>query len=136
MPHVFTYGSLMFADVFERIVHQRYDHERAQVRHFKRTAMRDQTYPAVLPGYHPRPLAGVVYLNVSGRDLRRLDIFEGDYYQRQSALVLLCDTRQWVHADLYVLKPRYRHLASRREWSAERFQRYHLQKFIRRYPPM
>lgn len=135
MPHVFTYGSLMFADVFERVVRQRYKREHAQVKHFKRRAMRSETYPAVLPGYHHKPLEGVTYLDVSACDLRRLDIFEGHYYQRQRVLVHLSDSQEDVRAYLYVLKPRYRHLVSKYDWSADHFERVHLQRFVQTYTP-
>lgn len=134
MPHVFTYGSLMFGEVFERIVRHRYHSQHAYVRHFKRTVIRNHAYPVVLPSYGHR-LDGELYFDVKHTDLRRLDIFEGEYYQRQQTRVTLGDTHQQVRADIYVLKPAFRHLASARPWSADNFRRHHLRRFARTYLP-
>lgn len=133
MFHIFTYGSLMFPAVFERITARRYNRAPAQVKHFRRALLRQHSYPAVLPDRHSPSLEGFVYLNVRESDLRRLDQFEGSYYQRQQVKVLLIEQQQIITAWLYVLKPCYRHLATSREWSPQVFETHHLQRFLSRY---
>lgn len=133
MAHLFTYGSLMFSEVFENIVRNQYEHAAGHVHHFKRTCIRNGHYPVVLPSRQAEALLGVVYFDVSVPDLRRLDAFEGDYYQRQTTTAQLRTTGQCLDVALYVLKPRYRYLATQREWSPEEFQRRHQAHFLKLY---
>src|SRR5271155_1290355 len=56
--HLFTYGSLMFAEVWSRVVHGIYRQM-------------------------PARAEGVVYFDVSPADVASLDVFEGEQYQRQ-----------------------------------------------------
>ncbi|GAA4033178.1 gamma-glutamylcyclotransferase family protein [Actimicrobium antarcticum] len=82
MPvHVFTYGSLMFPVVWQRVVRGEYIAEPARIADYQRYAVRGDTYP----GITPRPggsVDGLVYLNVDAADLAALDHFEGDGYRR------------------------------------------------------
>lgn len=133
MAHVFTYGSLMFDQVFKRVVRGRYDSVQGCVRHFKRTCIRNHSYPVVVPVYSPTPLVGTVYLNVSTEDVHRLDVFEGQYYQRQRVQVSLEAHKPKSIAQIYVLKPAYRHLASSRPWSPQRFEQDQLEAFLNEY---
>ena len=134
MRHIFTYGSLMFADVFDNIVRGRYQPVPAYIKQFKRTQIHGDSYPVVLPNPHAGVLQGVVYLDVSTTDCRRLDRFEGVYYKRQSTQAW-SDAHEPLQVDLYVLKPKFRYLASRRPWSAEDFQNKHKQRFRKLYQP-
>ena len=46
--HVFTYGSLMYAPVWERVVVGRYQAAQASAAGFRRHAVRGETYPGVV----------------------------------------------------------------------------------------
>lgn len=134
MPHLFTYGSLMFSEVFNRVVRHQYQQTPASVRHFKRTRIRNDSYPVVLPHFAPEPLAGVVYLDISSPDFLRLDKFEGQYYQRQRVQVRSA-LGHCVAAQIYVLRPKYRHLASKQPWSPQAFAQDQLKSFLDLYLP-
>lgn len=133
MPHVFTYGTLMFPQVFERVVQRRYHHAQASVKHLQRSSMHQQCYPVVVPNRLAPELEGIVYFDIGIDDLRRLDTFEGSYYRRQAVEVALTAENTQVGAEIYILRPGYRHLASGREWSPQRFQRDHLRRFCRTF---
>ena len=61
--------------------------------------------------------------------MARLDAFEGDLYERQT--VTCVDRAQRFHdAQAYVLKPRYRSVATATAWDAEWFAREGLSQFL------
>lgn len=85
--HVFTYGSQMFAPVWQRVVRGRYRSVRAAVRGYARFAIRDAGYPGMI-AQADGAVEGVLYLDVGADDLARLDAFEGPEYRRQTVAVL------------------------------------------------
>jgi gamma-glutamylcyclotransferase (GGCT)/AIG2-like uncharacterized protein YtfP len=81
MTNVFTYGSLMFAPVWERVVRGQYRSALARLDAHSRHALIGETYPGVRvnPNAH---VDGRVYFDVDAADVARLDDFEGDNYDR------------------------------------------------------
>jgi gamma-glutamylcyclotransferase (GGCT)/AIG2-like uncharacterized protein YtfP len=79
--NVFTYGSLMFAPVWERVVRGTYRSAAATLSQHRRFALADETYPGMIaqPG---ADVTGVVYFDVDPADLLALDRFEGEEYRR------------------------------------------------------
>jgi hypothetical protein len=75
---------------------------------------------------------GVVYLDVSNEDIRRLDQFEGDLYDRQSQRVIM-ESGEGVVADAYVLKETYSHMTDDDEWDPLWFARDGLPVFLGGY---
>ena len=86
--HVFTYGSLMFAPVWQRVVRGTYRSAAATLPQHRRFALADDTYPGMVPEPDAE-VAGVVYFDVAPADLQALDHFEGEEYRRISAPVRL-----------------------------------------------
>jgi len=88
--HVFTYGSLMFAEVWTRVVTGRYRSVEGVVHDHARFAVVDQDYPGMIevPG---ASVGGLVYLDVEAEDLKRLDRFEGDDYRRDIVPAICAD---------------------------------------------
>lgn len=80
--HVFTYGSLMYEAVWTRVARGHYPSTRARLAGFRRLAIRDETYPAVVPDPGAEVL-GRLWFGVSPADVERLDRFEGSEYRRQ-----------------------------------------------------
>jgi gamma-glutamylcyclotransferase (GGCT)/AIG2-like uncharacterized protein YtfP len=82
MPRsVFTYGSLMFERVWQRVVAGRYRRRPALLRGYRRLRVKGETYPA-LQRDDGAVVSGVLYLGVSDADLAALDAFEGADYRR------------------------------------------------------
>jgi gamma-glutamylcyclotransferase (GGCT)/AIG2-like uncharacterized protein YtfP len=133
--HIFTYGSLMFPEVWHDVVKQRYESQSAWVDGFRRTCIQDDNYPVVLPRSGQKDLEGVVYFSVKSQDIARLDRFEGDYYFRRRIRprILLDGDAKTIEADLYVLKPKYAELASLRPWDPEFFERREMRFFRKKY---
>lgn len=134
--NIFTYGSLMFPEVWQNIVKLSYENQAAWLDGFRRTCIHRDNYPVVLPRAGQKNLEGVVYFAVNSQDISRLDRFEGDYYYRRRVhpTVQLDGQSKTIAADLYVLKPKYADLASLRPWDPEFFERRDLKFFRKMYP--
>jgi gamma-glutamylcyclotransferase (GGCT)/AIG2-like uncharacterized protein YtfP len=88
--NVFTYGSLMFADVWTRVVVGRYRSVVATLTDHGRFAVAEQSYPGMIPSLGAT-VEGVLYLEVDEADVARLDHFEGDDYARTSIALTCAD---------------------------------------------
>lgn len=100
--HIFTYGSLMFPEVWTRVVRGRYRSRPARLPDHVRFAVRSASYPGIVP----RPDAcvdGVLYLDVESADLALLDRFEGPEYDRRPVAVS-CGEGNRIEAETYVYR--------------------------------
>ena len=88
--NLFTYGSLMFPEVWTRVVAGDYRSVRARANGHARFEVRDQTYPGMV-AEAGSSVEGVLYLGVDDADLTRLDRFEGDDYVRASIELACAD---------------------------------------------
>ena len=126
--HIFTYGSLMFAEVWQPLVGGRYRSEPAVLPGYRRFAVPGVAYPGIVaaPG---QEVAGLLYRDVAPDDLARLDLFEGAEYRRDALPVTLADGSALV-AETYVWLDHGR--LSDAAWLPEAFR---LGEFLRTYVP-
>lgn len=125
--HLFTYGSLMFAPVWERVVRGRYASSVETVKGFVRRGVTGEEYPAVIRSEAPDAvLSGRVYRNIQLADLQRLDAFEGDDYQRISTRT--CNSEP-VELYLYLQPQRM----TAQDWDPEWFRKTGMEAFLSRY---
>jgi gamma-glutamylcyclotransferase (GGCT)/AIG2-like uncharacterized protein YtfP len=155
--HVFTYGTLMFPQVWQAVVGP--DDSGRQF------AKLPATLPATLPGYQifrvagavypgiikysppappsdsqlstlnsqPSPVPGLLYLDVDPDSIARVDRFEDGFYRRQSITVTTNDGRQ-LEAQTYVVPGEHRHVLTADPWTADEFEkRGDLARFVARY---
>ena len=132
MFNIFTYGSLMFDEVWSRVIVGGYDKSTSTLKGFTRKAVIKEEYPVIFKTGQTDTVEGVIYYNVSIEDVRRLDAFEGEYYDRQhvKAQTLKADT---IDVHVYVLKDAYRHIASQEDWDPEYFKEKGMNYFISEY---
>jgi gamma-glutamylcyclotransferase (GGCT)/AIG2-like uncharacterized protein YtfP len=122
----------MFTPVWSRVVQGTYDRIEAQLRGFQRRGVQDETYPCLIPGSHEDIVDGIIYLHITTTDMARLDAFEGDLYERQT--VTCVDTAQRSYdAEVYVLKARYRLVATHTAWDVRWFATAGLTQFLGTY---
>jgi gamma-glutamylcyclotransferase (GGCT)/AIG2-like uncharacterized protein YtfP len=127
--NIFTYGSLMFDEVWRQVVNGRYRSEAATLHHHQRHALTGLSYPGVVaaPGAQ---VAGRLYLGVSAEDMARLDAFEGAEYRRDALQVMLAGGAP-ASAWTYIWLDPQR--LSGRPWQSEAFG---LHEFLQTYPPV
>ncbi len=131
MINLFTYGSLMCSDIMIKVAGCRADFSPARLNNFFRSNIREREYP----GITPRPgtmVTGVLYLNLSSEAIQRLDVFEGELYERQSVEI---DTEHHgiLKAMTYVIRPQYQYLLTDEEWSFNSFLAVGKKKFEKTY---
>jgi gamma-glutamylcyclotransferase (GGCT)/AIG2-like uncharacterized protein YtfP len=130
--NIFTYGSLMFERVWQRVVRGRYGHHRAIVKGWRRLCIRGRDYPGAIPG--PGRIEGVLWLRVSASDVGRLDRFEGAEYSRTACTVEGPGPSGASVAYIYRFRDALSHRLLERPWDAPAFERIGLWRFLRQYP--
>jgi gamma-glutamylcyclotransferase (GGCT)/AIG2-like uncharacterized protein YtfP len=118
--HLFTYGTLMFPEVWQAVVGRQFETTPAQLPGYQIFRVRDAVYPGIIALYpgiiavNPSPsgrgqvrdfsdsrpstldsglspVPGLVYLDVDPESFARLDAFEGHEYIRRSVTVFCKD---------------------------------------------
>ena len=125
--HVFTYGSLMFPEVWNRVVRGRYQSCPARLEGYRRHALTDVSYPAIV-AESGAEVEGVLYLDVDAADLARLDAFEGAEYRRAAVPVSTASGTTTAQTYVWLDATRLAH----RPWLPERFS---IPAFLGAYPP-
>ncbi|BFM16078.1 hypothetical protein R50073_22610 [Maricurvus nonylphenolicus] len=132
MAVVFTYGSLMFDEVWSRVVAGQYQSVPAQLSGYRRLAVKGYDFPGVIADVNGKyTVDGLVYFDVANKDLQRLDDFEGQLYQRVGVSVESdCGA---IEVDTYLFCQQYYDLLADWDWCVEHFSRVGLQRFLNRY---
>ncbi|WP_324100683.1 gamma-glutamylcyclotransferase family protein [Noviherbaspirillum sp.] len=98
--HVFTYGSLMFPEVWTRVVRGACRSAPARLDGFARFEIHGETYPGMVP-MTGDSVSGVLYFDVADEDVAALDAFEGEEYRRDTVNVVL-ESGEALAAGAYV----------------------------------
>jgi gamma-glutamylcyclotransferase (GGCT)/AIG2-like uncharacterized protein YtfP len=124
--HVFTYGSLMFLPVWQRVVRGTYRSSPALLRDYARYKIAGEIYPAMV-AQQGKSVSGIVYFDVAADDIGILDKFESSDYQRVSLQAQIPSGEiQTVEGYGYLHAQRL----TAEEWVPESFQ---LQQFLQTY---
>ena len=132
--HVFTYGTLMFADVVEALLGRRFESRPARLPDFARLCVRGRVYPGIV-ARAGATTDGVLYEGLDGAALARLDEFEGELYERRTVVVLASSsigtaTDDQQRAEVYVVASGKEHLLAEEPWDAEQFRAQHHQRYV------
>ena len=111
--HVFTYGTLMFPEVWQAVVGRQFSTVAATASGYAIYRVRDAVFPGIVAAGERDKVHGVVYLDVDAASLARLDLFEDDFYRRET-LSLICDDGHQRAADAYVVPDESREVLSAR----------------------
>ena len=129
MTHLFTYGSLMFEDVWNRLVKGNYLSQKATLRGYARRSVKGDEYPVIFQA--DELVEGVVYYDISEEDRIILDIFEGEYYERKEVELLV--KNEPIMASVYVLKEKYFDIIDPKPWSEALFATEGIKRFLSNY---
>jgi gamma-glutamylcyclotransferase (GGCT)/AIG2-like uncharacterized protein YtfP len=134
MKNVFVYGSLMFDEVWKRLVRRRYAKLEARLPGYKKLDIKGELYPGLVKSKNSC-VDGIVYLKIKNKDLLSLDKYEGKYYQRTPVLVCIHGS-ETIRADVYLFKKKYKKLLAKSEWDAIKFRTKSLNRFLSTYPAL
>ena len=117
--HLFTYGTLMCADIFRAVAGQALESVPATLAGFARHPVRGAHYPGIVaaPGHS---VTGRVYRGLSTAALARLDRFEGALYRRQR-VTLTTPAQPALIAWAYVVPRTHAHRLAPGAWDFDRF---------------
>ena len=121
----------MFKPVWSTVVVGSYHQFDATLSGFVRRSILHEDYPAIVPDRIASTVKGVLYIDISSADLKRLDEFEGSIYSRQ--LVQVGTVDNVYTADTCVMKPEYRHLLSDTAWEPAEFLKNGIHRFFDSY---
>jgi len=129
MAHLFTYGSLMFEDVWNRLIKGNYLSQQASLAGYARRSVKGDEYPVIFKANEL--VEGVVYYDINEEDMAILDAFEGEYYERTEVELLV--KNEPIQACVYVLKEKYFDIIDPKPWSEARFATEGLKRFLAHY---
>jgi gamma-glutamylcyclotransferase (GGCT)/AIG2-like uncharacterized protein YtfP len=117
--HVFTYGTLMFAEVWRAVVGHDFSTVEGSAADFAIFRVKNAVFPGIVE-VAAAAVKGVVYLDVDERSLERLDRFEDDFYERRTLAIDCADgiTRM---AEAYVVPEAHRGVLTAEPWERETF---------------
>ena len=128
---IFTYGTLMIPEIMYAVTTRRFRFKNAILRGYARFTVKGESYPGIIP-VADAVTKGIVYFDVDELSLERLDVFEGDLYQRTSILAEM-ERGEILNAEAYVVKPEFRNHLSSSEWNIKEFAQKHLEAFLATY---
>ena len=125
--HLYTYGTLQVAAIIELIVGRPLRGVAARLDGYARYRVADRVYPAIVeaPGAE---VPGVLYSGLDTAELDRLDVYEGDLYERRDVSVWVGPAR--VSAATYIARPELQHRLSSEPWDFAGFLRDHLDGYL------
>jgi gamma-glutamylcyclotransferase (GGCT)/AIG2-like uncharacterized protein YtfP len=125
---VFAYGTLIFPEVMRAVTGRTFEAEPAVLPGYRRRRIEARTYPGIVE-VSEEFTEGRLYRNVDEATLARLDVFEGELYERLRLRVTL-EGGEALEAWGYVVAARYEHRVSREAWDAEDFLLQHAEAFL------
>ena len=117
--HVFTYGTLMFPEVWQAVTGKLFKTVQGEVAGYAIYRVREAVFPGIVAAAGER-VRGVVYLDVDRDVVERLDRFEDTFYQRQT-LEIDCADGQRRTANAYVVPAANRNVLTSEPWGREAF---------------
>jgi gamma-glutamylcyclotransferase (GGCT)/AIG2-like uncharacterized protein YtfP len=118
--HVFTYGTLMFPEVWQAVVGRLFETVEGTAVGFEVFRVRDAVFPGIVAGTDTCSVPGVVYLDIDHESTERLDRFEDDFYVRRS-IPIDCSDGQRRMAEAYIVPPANRSVLTNEAWGRESF---------------
>ena len=118
--NIFAYGTLMDAEIMNTVAHRKYAGKPAVLQGFGRYGVRNEPYPGIVEE-EGGTVEGILYSGVTDDSVHRLDVFEGDMYDRREVKVNPLDGDAQIPAMVYVVRPEYRHLLTAERWDFASF---------------
>jgi gamma-glutamylcyclotransferase (GGCT)/AIG2-like uncharacterized protein YtfP len=127
IDRLFSYGTLQVPEVMQTVTGRTYEGLPAELPGYAVYTVNQAEYPGVAPQAGSKT-AGTLYVGVAPQQLKALDVFEGDLYERRLLEVVTSDGQKsaaWV----YVVPARLSSRLSSRPWSLRHFLTHDFQKF-------
>jgi gamma-glutamylcyclotransferase (GGCT)/AIG2-like uncharacterized protein YtfP len=129
--HLFTYGSLMYPQVWSRVMQRLHASRPATLAGYSRRQLPGEVHPAMIPSGPDSTIEGVLYADLTPDELARLDRFEdeGIDYKRISVTVETASGQVDAFTYMYMHPDR----VSAAPWDPTDFETAGLQHFLNNY---
>jgi len=128
--NLFVYGSLMYEQVWRRLVTRKFLQKAARLSGYRRLRIKNEDYPALVKGIGT--VFGNLWLDVDDENLRRLDRFEAACYQRVPGVVI-DESGAEIAVEYFEIKESHRSIVEEVEWNEREFERKGLSRFVKNY---
>ncbi|MGD2112650.1 MAG: gamma-glutamylcyclotransferase [Gammaproteobacteria bacterium] len=126
---LFCYGTLQFPDVLHAVTGDWFSAEPAVLDDYACYLVRGEVFPGIV-ARQGAATTGVVYTGLGVVQLRKLDVFEGDFYVRRRVCVRSA-TGNPLQVWTYAVAARHCRRLTRDTWDREVFEMKYLQQFLR-----
>ena len=114
MEKLFVYGTLQSSELMHRLLGRLPPSCPALLHGYARYAVKNEDFPGLVPETEAST-NGLLYENLSDKELARLDQYESEMYDRPCLEVHLA-SGETCEAHVYVVSPDYRHLLDDSSW--------------------
>jgi len=122
---LFVYGTLVFAEVVERLLGRLPEVARAAAPGWSTRMLPAKPYPGLVPD-SMSAAGGLLFLDLTASERRLLDDYEGEEYQRVD-MTVVDEGGRMVEAQTYVIDPTQ---ATEERWTTQWFAELHLADFL------
>ena len=126
-PGLFAYGTLQIPEILQHLLGRTLPATHAVLAGYRCFRLGDKPYPAIIEQPHAR-VSGLLHAGVSDAELRLLDRYEGELYERR--LVDLQTAAGVLPGFVYVLGAAHREQIGSDEWDLATFRRDHLPQYL------
>ena len=126
--HLFCYGTLQSPLVMKSVTGHVFPGKKATLENWVRYRVRQTEYPGIVPQQNAS-VPGIVFSEIDEETLRKLDLFEGEKYERVPVEIFLEDGSKGT-AEVYSIRRDCRDVLSNEAWDFDRFLEDGLRKFI------
>lgn len=127
--NLFAYGTLLFPEIWRRVVPREFDAMPAAVRGFRVRRAAGELFPVMLAAGADDEVAGLVFFDVDAATIALLDQYESELYDRVAVEATLGDGRR-VPCEAYVLPDSRARFASDERWTPQWFREHALDRYL------
>jgi gamma-glutamylcyclotransferase (GGCT)/AIG2-like uncharacterized protein YtfP len=116
--NIFVYGTLMNPDIWFKVTKENNSFKKTVINNYSRSKLKGELYPGIFKKTGSNVI-GKIYFDVSSHAISKLDIFEGERYERTKVDTIV--ENKSVNAQTYVLTSKFHYLLTMEEWNYEEF---------------
>ena len=132
MEHrLFCYGTLQLPEVMKAVIGHTYHGVNARLPGYAIYRVKDAVYPGIIESTDDET-SGILYCGVNDEDLKVLDLFEGELYERRLSQVKTEDGKSY-DAWVYVISIKNKSHLTRETWVLKTFMKKGFDTFMQYY---
>ena len=128
--HLFTYGTLVFPEVWQRFALREAATERATLWGYAIYRVKNAIFPGIVCAGEEDYVAGVLYRDLDDDTIFELDAYESDFYQRLAVRVVT-EEGEAVECQVYHVPDSRRDMLTDEPWDSQWFAEHKLAKYLK-----